>query len=203
MPDKTQVLKAAKHFGSLTQSAVGDIGKAMPKNLAVNFLGIALTDRHNRSGATYKAAVDVAASDRQRSEGESPLGQNILVVVDPAIQYPLFAGLVGPLLLVSCWWPTWSGESGGLGAPWAGHRPGVGDATFIIAYANPGSSQSADAVDEHLDMGKVQQGAGSSRCLTSFATLRLVTYCPQADCWHTRLAPGDSALIIRTAEVLW
>ena len=75
--------------------------------------------------------------------GEFP-EKNILIVIDPAFQYPLFAGLVGSLLLLPCGWPTWSGEPRGLGTPWAGHGPGMGNATFVITYARPGTSQSED-----------------------------------------------------------
>ncbi len=57
-----------------------------------------------------------------------------LVVVDPAVQHPLLAGLTALLLLLlSCWWAAWCWEAWGLCTPRAGEGSRMGGATFIVA----------------------------------------------------------------------
>ncbi len=60
---------------------------------------------------------------------------SLLVVVDPAVQHPLLAGLVALLLLLlllSCWWAAWCWEAWGLCTPRAGEGSRMGSAAFII-----------------------------------------------------------------------
>ena len=56
-----------------------------------------------------------------------------LIVVDPAVQHPLLAGLAALLLLLSCWWAAWCWEAWGLCTPRAGEGSRMGSAAFIIA----------------------------------------------------------------------
>ena len=59
----------------------------------------------------------------------------LLVIVDPAVQHPLLAGLVALLLLLllSWWWAAWCWEAWGLCTPRAGEGPRMGSAAFIIS----------------------------------------------------------------------
>jgi len=59
---------------------------------------------------------------------------SLLVVVDPAVQHPLLAGLAALLLLLlSCWWAAWCWEAWGLCTPRPGEGSRMGSAAFIIS----------------------------------------------------------------------
>lgn len=60
----------------------------------------------------------------------------LLVVINPAVQHPLLAGLAALLLLLlllSCWWAAWCWEAWGLCTPRAGEGSRMGGAAFIVA----------------------------------------------------------------------
>jgi len=68
----------------------------------------------------------------------------LLVVVDPAVQHPLLAGLAALLLLLllllSCW-AAWCWQAWGLCTPRAGEGSRMGGAAFIVACSTAGVSK--------------------------------------------------------------